>query len=341
MELMKVLKIAEPGKFDLCEEPIPAIEEGEALLKIKYCGICGSDLATYTGNQPFASYPRIPGHEFSAEIAQIGDNDRGLKVGMLVTANPYFNCGECYSCRRGKVNCCESNETMGVQRDGAFSEYIVMPIKRIYPANDVDPQVLALVEPFSISYHAIQRGGVNPGDKVLVIGAGAIGIFAMYSAKLKGAQVYIADVFEEKLQKALELGADGIINVGTEDLKTRVLELTSGNGMDVCIEAVGLPQTFLQSIDAAAFGSKVILIGNGKKETTFNHSILLKKELDVYGSRNSLNVFEDLIDLIKSSGKSEIEKIITHIYPLDKVKEAFDTLLDNDGSRLKVLINFA
>jgi len=336
---MKVLKISEPGHFDLCEEAIPAIKEGEALLKIKLCGICGSDLATYTGNQPFASYPRIPGHEFSAEIAKIEANDLGLEVGMLVTANPYFNCGSCYSCKRGKVNCCESNETMGVQRDGSFSEYIVMPIERIYPAPKLSPEAVALVEPFSISYHAVKRGDVQAGDKVLVMGAGAIGLFAMYSAKLRGAEVYIADVFQDKLEKALALGADGIISVKDEDINDRVKAITGGNGMDVCIEAVGAPQTFLQTIDSAAFGAKLILIGNGKKETTFNHSVLLKKELDVYGSRNSLNVFGELVDLMETRAET-VEQMITNVYPLSQVKEAFEGLLNNDGSMLKVLINF-
>lgn len=339
MDMMKVLKISEPGKFEVCEEAKPEIKSGEALLKIKFCGICGSDLATYTGNQPFASYPRIPGHEFSAEIAEIGDNDLGLETGMLVTANPYFNCGECYSCQRGKVNCCESNETMGVQRDGSFSEYIVMPVERIYPATKLKAETVALVEPFSISYHAVKRGDVQAGDKVLVMGAGAIGMFAMYSAKLRGAEVYIADVFDEKLKKALELGADGVINVKTEDINQRVKDITNGNGMDVCIEAVGAPQTFLQTIESAAFGSKLILIGNGKRETTFNHSVLLKKELNVYGSRNSLNVFGELVELMENKG-DEVEKIITNVYPLSQVKEAFEALLNNDGSMLKVLIDF-
>jgi threonine dehydrogenase-like Zn-dependent dehydrogenase len=112
MEMMKVVYVDEPGKIEIREAEVPVPNEGEALLKIKYCGICGSDVATYTGNQPFASYPRIPGHEFSAEIVQIGENERGLEAGMIVSANPYFNCTQCYSCRRGKVNCCESNQTM-------------------------------------------------------------------------------------------------------------------------------------------------------------------------------------------------------------------------------------
>lgn len=245
MKTMKVIEVKEPGKIELVEREIPTPQKGEALLKIKYCGICGSDVATYTGNQPFASYPRIPGHEFSAEIVEIEENELGLEKGMIVTANPYFNCGSCYSCQRGKVNCCESNETMGVQRDGSFAEYITMPIERIYDGRGLDEKTLSLIEPFTISYHAINRGGIQKGDKVLVFGAGAIGIFAMLSAKIKGGEVYIADVFEERLEKAKQLGADGVINVSKEDLEKRIKEITNSNGMDICIEAAGLPQTFL------------------------------------------------------------------------------------------------
>lgn len=338
---MKVIEIKEPGKIQLVEKDIPTPKKGEALLKIKYCGICGSDVATYTGNQPFASYPRIPGHEFSAEIVEIEENTLGLEKGMIVTANPYFNCGSCYSCQRGKVNCCESNQTMGVQRDGSFAEYITMPIERIYRGNGLEAKTLALIEPFSISYHAVNRGDIQKGDKVLVFGAGAIGIFAMIASKLRGAEVYISDVFDERLKKAKEMGADGTINVAKEDIHERVKEITGNNGMDVCIEAAGLPETFLNCIDNVAFGGKVVLIGNGKKETTFNHSILLKKELDVYGSRNSLNDFVPLINFV-SDGKviTDINHIVTNVFTIDQATEAFETLKNNAASELKVLIKF-
>lgn len=309
------------------------------MLKIKYCGICGSDIATYTGNQPFATYPRIPGHEFSAEIIEIDKNDLGLHKGMIVTANPYFNCGTCYSCRRGKVNCCEDNQTMGVQRDGAFSEFITMPIERIVNGKDLDGKILALIEPFSIGYHAINRGNIKQGDRVLVIGAGPIGIFAMISAKLKGARVYISDILDKRLELAMDLGADGIINSKRENLKDRVMEITGNCGMDVCVEAVGLPETFLDCIDNVCFGGKIVLIGNGKKETKFNHSILLKKELEVYGSRNSLNDFEPLIEIV-SQGLVDISKLITDVYSLEKATEAFEALKNNDGTMAKVIVSF-
>ncbi|MDR1835180.1 MAG: zinc-binding alcohol dehydrogenase family protein [Fusobacteriaceae bacterium] len=338
---MNVVFIEEPGKIELKEREIPAPGKGEALLKIKYCGICGSDLATFTGNQPFTTYPRIPGHEFSAEIVQIGENPRGLKPGDIVTANPYFNCGRCYSCRRGILNACVSNETMGVQRDGSFSEYVVMPVERIYPGKGLSAKTLALIEPFSIGYHAVSRGHVKPGHKVLVIGAGAIGIFAAISAKLRGAEVHIADVFAKRLENALKFGLDGTIDVSKENLTEKSKEITGGNGYDVCIEAVGSGATFLDCIEQAATGADIILIGNGKKEVTFNHSILLKKELNVFGSRNSLKKdFEELIELV-SSGKVVIDPIISDIFEMKDSVKAFDTLVHNDGSKFKILIKIS
>lgn len=337
---MKTIHIEKPNEISLIEKPIPIPLENEALLKIKYAGICGADIATYTGNQPFTTYPRIPGHEFSAEIVSIGKNSLGLEIGDIVTANPYFNCGKCYSCKRGLVNACTSNQTMGVQRDGAFSEYITIPIERIYKNNSLSPKTLALVEPFSISYHAVNRCNIKKGDKILILGAGAIGIFALISAKLKGAEVYIADTMDFRLQKSLENGANGVINITSQNLMLECEKITNGNGFDVCIEAVGSNDTFLNTIELAAFGANIILIGNGKKEVTFNHSIILKKELNIFGSRNSLKQdFLDVINLLTTKNFN-IENLISNIYKKEDSLTAFKELANNDGTKMKALIEF-
>lgn len=307
---MKTIIINKPGEVEIIEQAMPVRKQGEALLKILYGGICGSDLGTYRGTFAYASYPRIPGHEFSAEIIEIGDNDRNLKPGMIVTCNPYFNCGHCYSCQRGLVNCCTSNETMGAQRDGAFSEYITMPIERIYDGKGLSAKTLALIEPFCISYHGISRANIQPNDKVLVIGAGTIGVLAAVAAKAKGAKVYISDVAENKMNYAIEtFGLDGgILNDSPENFIKRVEEITNGNYFDVTIEAVGLPSTFQACIDAAAFGARMVQIGVGKRTHEFDFTLLQKKELNVYGSRNALKKdFLELIDLVKS-GKVDLEK---------------------------------
>lgn len=335
---MKIIKIEEPGKIGIMEGTVPTPGEGEALLKVLYCGICGADVASYTGNQPFTTYPRIPGHEFSAKIVKIGENNKDLKEGDIVTANPYFNCGTCYSCRRGFVNCCTDNQTMGVQRDGSFSEYITMPISRIYHGKGISAQELAMIEPFSISWHALSRANVKKTDKVLIIGAGPIGLFALVCAKLKAKEVYIADILDGRLEMAKEFGADGVIYTKTQNLSEEVKRITNGDGFDVCVEACGLSETFLACIDSAAFAANIILIGNGKKETTFLHSIILKKELNIFGSRNSYKSdFEDLIDIV-AAGKVDIKKMISAVYPMDNASEAFEKLAHNDGSLAKVLV---
>ncbi len=336
---MKTVMIDEPFKIHVGETDMPKPGEGEALLKVMYGGICGADVASYIGNQPFTTYPRIPGHEFSAQIVSVPENDRGLKAGDIVTANPYFNCGECYSCRRGFVNCCTDNQTMGVQRDGAFREYIVMPLERIYNGKGLSAKELALVEPFTISYHALHRAEVKPGDNVLIVGAGPIGLFALIAAKAQGAKVYSADILPGRLEKALHFGADGVINSKEKDIREEAMRITGGNGFDVCVEACGQSVTFLSCIDCAAFAANIILIGNGKKETTFLHSVLLKKELNVFGSRNSYpRDFRAVIDLI-ASGEVNVLDMVSDIYPIERADEAFKALADNDGSLAKVLIN--
>ena len=339
---MKTIIINKPGEVEIIEQAMPVRKQGEALLKILYGGICGSDLGTYRGTFAYASYPRIPGHEFSAEIIEIGDNDRNLKPGMIVTCNPYFNCGHCYSCQRGLVNCCTSNETMGAQRDGAFSEYITMPIERIYDGKGLSAKTLALIEPFCISYHGISRANIQPNDKVLVIGAGTIGVLAAVAAKAKGAKVYISDVAENKMNYAIEtFGLDGgILNDSPENFIKRVEEITNGNYFDVTTEAVGLPSTFQACIDAAAFGARMVQIGVGKRTHEFDFTLLQKKELNVYGSRNALKKdFLELIDLVKS-GKVDLEKIVTNTYNLDEADKAFQDFSKNAASMLKVVIKF-
>ena len=335
---MKAIEITAPGKIRIIEKAMPQPQEGEALLQVLFGGICGADVASYTGNQPFTTYPRIPGHELSARIVSIPENDRGLKAGNVVTCNPYFNCGACYACRRGLVNACHDNQTMGVQRDGGFQEYITMPVERIIDGKGLSAKELALIEPFSISCHALSRAAVKAGDNLLIMGAGPIGLFALLRAKALGARVLIADMLESRLALAEDFGADETVNVKDRDLHAACAAFTGDCGFDVCVEACGAPETFLSCISEAAHGANVILIGNGKRETTFVHSVLLKKELNVFGSRNAFTRdFETLIDLVKA-GKADVLKMVSGVYPMADAAAAFEALAHNDGSLCKLLI---
>jgi Threonine dehydrogenase and related Zn-dependent dehydrogenases len=338
MNKMKYIVIPEPGKVEVKEMDKPVLQPGEAILKVLYGGICGSDMGTYKGTFLYASYPRIPGHEFSAEVVEVADNDYGIKPGMIVTANPYFNCGKCYSCRRGFVNCCTSNQTLGAQRDGIFRQYYSMPIERIYDGKGLDALTLSMIEPFCISYHSVQRTAVKQGDKVLVVGAGPIGLFAVMAAVLKGAEVYVSDVMQSRLDKALSLGAKGIIRTDKEDFAECVKSITNGDGFDVCIECAGLPQTFQNCIDAAAYRGRVGLVGVSKQKLDFAFTQIQTKELDIFGSRNALKKdFVELIDLVRS-GKCDVKKIITDVYELENAENAFKEMRDDPSNRLKSVI---
>lgn len=341
MTAMKYISIDRPNQVEIKTAEIPVPKEGEALLKLLYGGICGSDLGTYRGTFAYVSYPRIPGHEFSAEIVEIKENHWGLKKGMIVTANPYFNCGTCYSCRRGLVNCCSTNQTMGVQRDGGFAEYITMPVERIYDGNGLPAKTLALIEPFCISYHGVKHAKVKKGDKVLILGAGTIGVLAAVAAKQFGGEVVISDVASDKLEYAKRFGVDGVIlNDNPDNLQMKSREITGGDGFDVTIEAVGLPSTFQNCIDAAAFGGRVVIIGVGKKNLDFNFTLIQKKELQIYGSRNAgKEDFLQLIDIVKE-GKFNLAEIITNIYRFEDAAKAFSDFNNNAGSMLKVILEF-
>ena len=336
---MRSIHVTTPGEVDVVEVEDPRPRPGEALLRVRYAGICGSDVQTFRGTQPFASYPRVPGHEFSAEILEINGSSEDLAVGDVVTGVPYFQDGTCYSCRRGLINACERNETMGVHRDGAFQELITMPLERLHRARGVDPRDLAIVEPFSIGYHAVLRADVAEGERVLVLGAGAIGLLTMIAARTRGAEVWIADVVASRLEAATTLGAAGTVDLAQETVDSVVQAATGGDGFDVVFEATGLPVSFLNAIEAAAVGARLVLSGNGTREVTLNQSALIKKELDVLGSRNSRGVFETLIDLLER-GVVDVSPLRTKIVPLTEAKQALEDAAAGATDDIKVLIEF-
>jgi threonine dehydrogenase-like Zn-dependent dehydrogenase len=334
---MKAVQVVGPEQMAVVDVPVPAPGPGEVLLRVRYAGICGSDLQTFAGTQPFATYPRVPGHEFSAEVVDVNGTAPHLSPGLLVTASPYFHCGTCYACRRGLVNCCEQNQTMGVHRDGAFQEYVVMPADRVHPAAGVDPRTVAMVEPFSIGHHAMNRARVADGHRVLILGAGAIGLLTMVSAQVRGADVWVADIVPERLQVAAAMGARGTVDLRATDVREVVLEATGGDGFDVVGEATGLPVSFLNAIAAAASGGVIALIGNGTREVSFNQSTLIKKELDVVGSRNSRDAFEPLITLLQGDAV-DIAPIRTSVRPFGETVAAMEDLRARPDRNIKVLV---
>ncbi|MBQ5415807.1 MAG: zinc-binding alcohol dehydrogenase family protein, partial [Bacteroidales bacterium] len=291
---MKTLQIVQPGVIRLTDTPEPAPGPGEIKVKIHYAGFCGSDLNTFRGANAMVSYPRIPGHEIGASIEALGsDVPDSFKPGQIVTLNPYTSCGKCASCRRGRPNACENNETLGVQRDGAMKEFICVPWQKVIPCGQVPLKYTALIEPMSVGFHAANRGRITKDDVVMVIGCGMVGLGALVSAVQRGATVIAADIDPVKLELARKLGAAYAYNSSTE-----------WEGLpdpDVVIEAVGSVPTYRMAVERVAFTGRIVCIGYAKTDVSLPTSLFVKKELDIMGSRNATpEDFSDVISYLSS-----------------------------------------
>lgn len=317
------------------------LNAGEVLLKLEYVGFCGSDINTFMGRNTMALNPVIPGHEVGAVIEAVGEGvPENLVPGMVVTCNPYTNCGKCASCRNGRVNACEHNETLGVQRNGAMKEYIVLPWEKIIPAGKLDTKTTALVEPMSVGFHAVNRAQVTDIDTVLVIGCGMVGMGAVVRSVNRGATVIAADIDDEKLALAREMGATYTINTKTDDIHARLQEMTGGFGPDVVIEAVGAPFTYQMAVNEVAFTGRVACIGYAKTDVSFTTKYFVQKELDIRGSRNANPSDFRAVIRYMEKGTCPVDKLITKVV---NPEEALDTMhwwSENPGKVFRILVKF-
>jgi len=319
---MKSIVLYQPFQLEPRTDPIPTPGPGEALLRVERLGVCGTDWHAYAGEQPFFSYPRIVGHEIGAQIVAVGENERGLQPGDRVVVEPLLPCGQCYACRIGKYNCCAHLQVLGVQTDGAMREYLTLPVQRLYRSEKLNAEELALCETFSIAVQANRRGRVTAGELVCVLGAGPIGLAVMQVAKAYGATVVSLDLVEAPLALARELGADHVVHAGATDAAEAVRDLTGGEGAPVVIEAVGHPRTMEQTVDLVAHGGRVVIVGLTDRPVTFPASLLVRKELDLLGSRNSHDAFPEVLRLAES-GQIRLRPMISHRVAFDDVPEFF------------------
>lgn len=338
---MKAVQIVKPSEIRVVELDKPVVGTGEVLVRINYVGFCGSDLNTFLGRNPMVKLPVIPGHEVGAVIEEIGDGvPSGFEVGMNVTLNPYTNCGKCASCRNGRVNACEHNETLGVQRNGVMCEYAVLPWEKIIPAGDLSPRDCALIEPMSVGFHAVSRARIADNEYVMVIGCGMIGIGAIVRAALRGATVIAVDIDDEKLELAKKIGASYVINSKTENVHLRILEFTQRLGADVVIEAVGSPVTYVMAVAEVGFTGRVVCIGYAKSEVVFQTKLFVQKELDIRGSRNALPTdFRAVINYMKA-GNCPADKLISKVVAPEKASDAMEEWAANPGKVFRILVNF-
>ncbi len=335
---MKALVISAAGETSYTERSQPQPAPGEVLLQIKRLGYCGTDLNTFRGFNPLVTYPRIPGHEIAAVIAEVTPGVPGeFKVGMTTTVLPYTTCGKCSSCRSGRVNACRSNQTLGVQRDGAFTEFIAVPWEKLVRSEKLSLAEHTLVEPLSVGFHAVERGQVSSADTVLVFGCGMIGLGAISGAALlRGARVIAVDMDDTKLALARQAGATETINSKTENLHDKLQALTNGDGPGVVIEAVGLPATFRAAVDEVCFAGRVVYIGYAKEAVSYETKYFVMKELDIRGSRNATRQnFADVIQVLES-GRYPVAETITRCVPFAEAGAALAAWAADPGRVTKI-----
>jgi threonine dehydrogenase-like Zn-dependent dehydrogenase len=338
---MKALQIVQPGEMKVVSVEKPVAKAGEVLVKLCYVGFCGSDLNTYLGKNPMVKLPVIPGHEIGAVIEAVGEGvPAHIQPGIPCTVNPYTACGSCPSCRNGRPNACQFNQTFGVQRDGAMSEYIAVPWGKVIPDAEISSKDFALIEPMSVGFHAVSRGQVTDLDVVMVIGCGMIGVGAIVRSALRGARVIAVDVDDSKLALAKRLGAAYTINSKTEDVHARIQECTNNFGPDVVIEAVGAPPTYQMAINEVAFTGRVVCIGYAKTEIAFETKYFVQKELDIRGSRNAMpEDFRAVIEYMKR-GTCPKEELISGIYEPEQAQEAMKHWQSDPGKVFRIFVKF-
>ena len=338
---MKAIEITAENKMAVVNIREPEMKPNEVLLRLHYVGFCGSDLNTFLGRNPMVNMPVIPGHEVGAVIERVGEDvPESLKPGMTVTVNPYTNCGHCASCRNGRVNACEHNQTLGVQRNGAMRDFIALPWEKIIPAGELSPRVCALIEPMSVGFHAVSRGQVTDIDVVMVIGCGMVGMGAIVRSVQRGATVIAADIDDEKLALAREMGAAYTVNTLTDDVHACLQVMTGGFGPDVVIEAVGSPVTYQMAVNEVAFTGRVVCIGYAKSEVTFQTKYFVQKELDIRGSRNAQpSDFRAVIRYLEK-GTCPVDTLISRVVVPEEATDAMQQWAEAPGKVFRILVNF-
>ncbi|MBN7815886.1 zinc-binding alcohol dehydrogenase family protein [Algoriphagus pacificus] len=334
---MKELSCKTPGEFEYKNAQEPVLSEGRAIIQIKRIGICGTDLHAFEGTQPYFSYPRTLGHELAGEVSEIESNS-DFQKGDLVTIMPYFSCGTCVACRKGKTNCCQKISVFGVHEDGGMREFVSVPISTLIKREGLQLDQLAMAEPFAIGAHGVRRAGVKPGDRVLVMGAGPIGLGVMEFARIAGAEVIALDINEQRLDFC-----KNILNIthtvkASEHTRKEIEELTAGDFCDVVIDATGNSTAIHQGFQYMAHGGIYVLVGLQKGEIAFSHPDFHKRESTLLSSRNATKAdFEQVLEAL-ATGKIKVKNYITHRVNFDEVKSNFQSWLDPKTGVIKAMV---
>ncbi len=331
---MRAVSLQRPGHAEVIDLREPVRRTGELLLRVEMVGLCGTDLNSFRGRNPMVTFPRIIGHEIAATVVEHSAN---VPAGTRVTVSPYTNCGVCASCLGGRFNACKDNQTFGVQRDGAMTEWISVPEDKVY-ASSLSLKELCLVEPLTVGVHAVSRGRVKPQDIVAVFGCGGVGLGAIAGSAFRGARTVAIDVDDVKLNTARSAGATDVIHSANEDVHMRLQEITDGHGPSVVIEAIGLPETFVAAVEEVAYTGRVVYIGYAKQPVAYDTKLFVQKELDIVGSRNALPAdFREVIAMLEA-GRFPVDDSVSNQIGMDDVPSILAQWSESPAAFRKIMV---
>ena len=343
-KMMKTAVMLGIGKMGFEEREIPVPKDNEVLVKLEYVGICGSDLHYYeTGaiGDYVVEPPFVLGHEPGGTVVEVGKNVKHLKAGDRVALEPGKTCGHCEFCKTGNYNLCPDVVFFATPPvDGVFQEYVAHEADLCFKLPDnVSTMEGALIEPLAVGFHAAMQGGARAGQTAVVMGAGCIGLVTMMALKAMGvSRVYVVDIMEKRLEKALELGADGVIHAGQLDAVEELRKLTNGNGSDLVVETAGTQVTTVQAIHMAKKGAVIVLVGYSKSgEMTLPMSLVLDKELTFKTVFRYRHIYPMAIDAV-AAGKVNLKGIVTDIFTLDEIQKAMDHSVNNKADIVKAVV---
>ncbi len=334
---MEAVRLQSPGNIGIEQIPSAKRKENEVLIKVRSLGICGSDIGAYMGINPLVSYPRIIGHEVAGEVVEVPENETELAVGDHVVLEPYVYCGNCYPCNNERTNCCENLTVLGVHIDGAMAEYFSHPRHLVHKVpQDIPWNLLAMVEPLTISMHAVHRSRVKKGEHVVITGSGPIGLLAAQYVLALEAVPIVVDLVQERLEFAKQLGVQHVVNLQQGDPVEAIKTITGGRMAEVVIEASGNAAAVRNTIDYVSYAGRIALVGWPKNEISLPTAMFTKKELDIVGSRNSYHAFPESIKLIAEK-KVDVAAVISKTISFAEVPALVSDIAANPGNYLKVI----
>ena len=341
---MKALLLSEYNRLEVVDVPMPRPGPDEVLIRVEACGICGSDVHGYDGSTGRRIPPLIMGHEAAGTVAAAGANVTDLQNGERVTFDSTIYCGECEYCRRGEVNLCNNRQVLGVstpdfRREGAFAEYVVVPRRVMYRLPEEIPFAqAAMIEPLAVAVHAVSLAEITEDTTTLVLGAGMIGLLVLQVLKeAKCPRVYVVDIDDTRLRMARDLGATATINAKTADTNAELQRLTSGEGVDLALEAVGSTPTVKTAIESVRKGGTVVLIGNVAPTIEFPLQVVVSRELTLRGSAASSGEYPQCIDLLQRRAV-KVDSLISAVAPLEQGPEWFGRLHAREPNLMKVVL---